>query len=214
MVFLRDLNLSTNIQFSLFKFVVLTIATLSLSGCSQNSPQQNSNCILSTPGPTSTQIPISTVTVQPSSTIPPALIPTKEEMNSEWVLVIDDTLNDRDNYKEINLSDDQWDEFSSEYELAVKNKLEWIKNPWGIVYKVAGYPSLDQINPIKVYVYYPHGNIAVAVLYDKAMDDSVGGYEWRIDLMGNEENWEIVWAGKRWWCRRTLLQEWTTDLCP
>ncbi len=144
-----------------------------------------------------------------------AILPeTKESPNYTKVLVVRNEINSQEGYQEIDLSSKEWKNFLAEYDKGVKEKAEWLKNPWGIVFRAIGYPNDEVGNPKYLYAFYPQDDIAIAVLYDQALRDDASGIEWRVDLQRENGLWKIIWMGQRLRCSRTPDDGWTKGLCP
>jgi hypothetical protein len=137
------------------------------------------------------------------------------KVDSTNVFVINHELNDRESYMEADLKADHWADFMDEYEQAVGIGSDWVKNPWGLVFKFLGYPNYKETgNPVYLYVYYPQSNKAIAILNDRQFSDTMSAIEWRIDMDYDGEYWQIDWAGMRQRCSRTIDSAWTKGPCP
>lgn len=104
--------------------------------------------------------------------------------------------------------------FNQEFAAARQTQEAWISDPVAIALRVAGYPNLDRIEPDEVKVSKDENNmVSVVIKKFNLMDDSVRHKEVRVDLVSNQNTWEIEWAGAKWKCARDFSFGWTSRRC-
>lgn len=123
----------------------------------------------------------------------------------------------RDKYRTIDFENDIWmADFVKDYQQAVIDDDEWIKNAEIVGLRVAGYLNVDKVPPEKVHLETNReGNVVVTILSRTLMDDSIRRQETRVELIKEKEIWRVVWAGIRLRCYRGSSGfGWTPSLCP
>ena len=82
---------------------------------------------------------------------------------------------------------------------------------------VAGYPNIYGDEPSMVGGYYSDpDNVVVIITSDGKWNpsDSVQSWEYRIDLLRANGNWEVIWEGVRWKCKQNRGQkDWAPEIC-
>ena len=123
----------------------------------------------------------------------------------------------REKYHTIDFEDDSsWrHEFFTEYNNAVTENDDWVKNAEIVALRVAGYPNDDNVSPEKIDVKMDNDGITVVtVLSPRLMGDSILRQETRVELIRDGDIWKIIWAGWRQQCARGSLSfGWTTSFC-
>lgn len=107
-------------------------------------------------------------------------------------------------------------DFVKDYQEAVIDGDEWIKDAEKVGLRVAGYPNIDKIPPEKVHLETnQEGIVVVTILSQIFMDDSIKRQETRVELLKDKEIWSVVWAGIRQQCYRgSIGDRWNKSPCP
>ena len=86
--------------------------------------------------------------------------------------------------------------FNEQYATAREANETWTEDPEQVGLRFAGYPNIDGTSPDIVRVFHPEpGKVIVVVIDMGLMDDSVEAIKTRVDLVQEDEAWEVEWGG-------------------
>ncbi len=204
----------------IFGFFLSSFAIFSLS-CGRSTtidslPSEN----MSLPQPSQTPVLSSTTTIPTVTEISLTCISAPQESITEFQKIAKDWFQspqmlilDRNQYK----ANTDWENFCQRYQDAILNEDSWVNYPIEIALNFSGYPNPDDFPPYTVTSIFKRGDskiVTVVTLFTNLLDDSVRDVETRVDLIKENEIWQIQWSGYRLRCYRNNSEEWVITPCP
>jgi hypothetical protein len=216
---------------TLFVAPIFVVALLILAACTPDAapaaatPEPSPTAM---PEPTNTPEPEPTDTPEPEPTDTPE--PTAEPTPTEAPegppptdadLSLYTEEEDREAYQVIVLDTSALQPFHDAYEAALEENADWLQDPYAVADLFMETTRRFAEEPIpyeeSFYLPAPPDEAIIIFIQGEFRDDSVWGSKIRIELVLQDDVWEIVWAGEQWRCRRgdaDLIENWHTTLCP
>jgi hypothetical protein len=197
------------------RILVKLLLPLLLFACTPAVAPPTATPLSDTPSPTDppTAVPTATPTaIMPTPMgLPPtsaqvALYPDEDERADYLVWQLDDTL---------------VQSFEAAHETAVAQNESWVQDPYEVAWRFVDMARRfsDEPFPYEESFYLPAdpGEATFIVILGEFKDDSVWGNKLRLELVAQDEAWQVAWVGEMWRCRRggaELEDNWHTTLCP